>query len=76
MSENNENNGTNSPSSPAKNPLPSLVPISKYYYIFIFLFFRYKLVFLGESGVGKTSIIANFMYDTFDTKYKVFFNNK
>lgn len=31
---------------------------------------KYKLVFLGEQGVGKTSIITRFMYDTFDTNYQ------
>ncbi|GAB5371103.1 hypothetical protein AAMO2058_001550900 [Amorphochlora amoebiformis] len=31
----------------------------------------YKLVFLGDEGVGKTSIITRFMYDTFDQTYKV-----
>lgn len=39
---------------------PSLVPRSKY-----------KLVFLGDESVGKTSIITRFMYDTFDDTYKV-----
>lgn len=32
---------------------------------------KYKLVFLGDESVGKTSIITRFMYDTFDTTYKV-----
>lgn len=32
---------------------------------------KYKLVFLGEQAVGKTSIITRFMYDTFDTNYQV-----
>ncbi|KAJ2551677.1 GTPase Ryh1 [Coemansia sp. RSA 1933] len=31
---------------------------------------KYKLVFLGEQSVGKTSIITRFMYDTFDTTYQ------
>jgi len=32
---------------------------------------KYKLVFLGDESVGKTSIITRFMYDTFDQTYKV-----
>eukprot|EP01127_Copromyxa_protea_P008000 TRINITY_DN1819_c0_g1_i4.p2 TRINITY_DN1819_c0_g1~~TRINITY_DN1819_c0_g1_i4.p2 ORF type:complete len:220 (-),score=33.86 TRINITY_DN1819_c0_g1_i4:2165-2824(-) len=31
---------------------------------------KYKLVFLGEQSVGKTSIITRFMYDTFDSSYQ------
>lgn len=31
---------------------------------------KYKLVFLGEQSVGKTSIITKFMYDSFDTSYQ------
>eukprot|EP00164_Ancoracysta_twista_P002250 GFYU01002972.1.p1 GENE.GFYU01002972.1~~GFYU01002972.1.p1 ORF type:complete len:225 (-),score=47.91 GFYU01002972.1:313-987(-) len=31
---------------------------------------KYKLVFLGDQSVGKTSIITRFMYDTFDTNYQ------
>jgi GTPase SAR1 family protein len=27
---------------------------------------KYKLVFLGDQSVGKTSIINRFMFDTFD----------
>lgn len=39
--------------------LPQIAPLTKY-----------KLVFLGDQGVGKTSIITRFMYDTFDTSYQ------
>eukprot|EP01088_Endostelium_zonatum_P009047 TRINITY_DN22232_c0_g1_i1.p1 TRINITY_DN22232_c0_g1~~TRINITY_DN22232_c0_g1_i1.p1 ORF type:complete len:204 (-),score=40.99 TRINITY_DN22232_c0_g1_i1:124-735(-) len=31
---------------------------------------KYKLVFLGNQSVGKTSIITRFMYDTFDSTYQ------
>jgi Ras-related protein Rab-6A len=31
---------------------------------------KFKLVFLGEQSVGKTSIITRFMYDTFDNTYQ------
>merc|ERR1719388_668458 len=31
---------------------------------------KYKIVFLGEQGVGKTSVISRFMYDTFDNNYQ------
>mmetsp|Transcript_10587 Transcript_10587/g.23359 ORF Transcript_10587/g.23359 Transcript_10587/m.23359 type:complete len:213 (+) Transcript_10587:79-717(+) len=31
---------------------------------------KYKLVFLGEQAVGKTSVITKFMYDTFDNNYQ------
>ncbi|CAG8683562.1 4355_t:CDS:2 [Funneliformis caledonium] len=31
---------------------------------------KFKLVFLGEQSVGKTSLITRFMYDTFDNTYQ------
>ncbi|KAI9219718.1 ras small monomeric GTPase Rab6 protein, partial [Blastocladiella britannica] len=31
---------------------------------------KFKLVFLGEQSVGKTSLITRFMYDTFDSAYQ------
>ena len=34
---------------------------------------KYKLVFLGDQSVGKTSIITHFMYDKFDNTYQVHF---
>ena len=41
------------------SPSPTGQPLSKY-----------KLVFLGDTSVGKTAIITRFMYDTFDTTYQ------
>ncbi|KAM0010613.1 putative P-loop containing nucleoside triphosphate hydrolase [Helianthus debilis subsp. tardiflorus] len=35
---------------------------------------KYKLVFLGDQSVGKTSIITRFMYDKFDNTYQVIQN--
>ena len=32
---------------------------------------KFKLVFLGDKSVGKTSIITRFVYDKFDNTYKV-----
>lgn len=31
---------------------------------------KFKLVFLGENSVGKTSLITRFMYDQFDSTYQ------
>nr|POE45009.1 ras-related protein rabh1b [Quercus suber] len=31
---------------------------------------KYKLVFLGDQSIGKTSIITRFMYDKFDNTYQ------
>ena len=31
---------------------------------------RYKIVFLGDPGCGKTSIITRFIYGSFDTTYQ------
>ena len=32
---------------------------------------KYKIVFLGDQSVGKTSIILRFTQDTFDGNYQV-----
>ena len=32
---------------------------------------KYKIVFLGDQSVGKTSIINRFIYDTFEEVYQV-----
>ena len=36
---------------------------------------KYKLVFLGDQSIGKTSIITRFMYDKFGNTYQVHFTN-
>ncbi|BEI96501.1 hypothetical protein CcaverHIS631_0200900 [Cutaneotrichosporon cavernicola] len=36
---------------------------------------KFKLVFLGEQSVGKTSLITRFMYDTFDNTYQATIDN-
>jgi GTPase SAR1 family protein len=46
----------------SNNSGPNISPLAKY-----------KLVFLGDQGVGKTSIITRFMYDSFDKNYQVTF---
>ena len=32
---------------------------------------RYRVLVMGKERVGKTSIISQFLYDQFSTKYKV-----
>lgn len=50
-------NGQNG--STAAASIPQIAPLAKY-----------KLVFLGDQSVGKTSIITRFMYDQFDKSYQ------
>jgi Ras-related protein Rab-6A len=35
---------------------------------------KFKIVFLGDQGVGKTSIIKRFIYETFDENNAVICN--
>lgn len=54
-----EEGAIDSESDGASVNVPQIAPLAKY-----------KIVFLGDQGVGKTSMITRFMYDTFDNAYQ------
>lgn len=51
--------GTHTSSASVSSEIPKIAPLAKY-----------KLVFLGDQSVGKTSIITRFMYDQFEKSYQ------
>lgn len=56
--ENKPNEAAKTPKFPSNFMTSNLPPISKF-----------KLVFLGDLSVGKTSLISRFMFDSFDNEY-------